>query len=104
MIDYVTNTLKTLPKEELIEIEDKVVYTLYDKKDEWHIKEQNGVFIVTGKAVQRLMGRINIEDNESMYYLQKCLKNMGIEDKLKEMGVCEGDTVILDEWELEWFD
>lgn len=104
LIDYVTNTLKTLPKEELIEIEDKVVYTLYDKKDEWHIKEQNGVFIVTGKAVQRLMGRINIEDNESMYYLQKCLKNMGIEDKLKEMGVCEGDTVILDEWELEWFD
>lgn len=104
LIDYVTNTLKTLPKEELIEIEDKVVYTLDDKKDEWHIKEQNGVFIVTGKAVQRLMGRINIEDNESMYYLQKCLKNMGIEDKLKEMGVCEGDTVILDEWELEWFD
>lgn len=104
LIDHVTNTLKTLPKEELIEIEDKVVYTLDDKKDEWHIKEQNGVFIVTGKAVQRLMGRINIEDNESMYYLQKCLKNMGIEDKLKEMGVCEGDTVILDEWELEWFD
>ena len=104
LIDYVTNTLKTLPKEELIEIEDKVVYTLDDKKDEWHIKEQNGVFIVTGKAVQRLMGRINIEDNESMYYLQKCLKNMGIEDKLKEMGVCEGDTIILDEWELEWFD
>lgn len=104
LIDYVTNTLKTLPKEELIEIEDKVVYTLDDKKDEWHIKEQNGVFIVTGKAVQRLMGRINIEDNESMYYLQKCLKNMGIEDKLKEMGVGEGDTVILDEWELEWFD
>ena len=47
---------------------------------------------------------INIEDNESMYYLQKCLKNMGIEAKLKEMGVCEGDTVILDDWELEWYE
>ena len=104
LIDYVTETLKTLPKEELIEIEDKMVYTLEDEKDNWTIKEENGVFIVSGKAVQRLMGRINIEDNESMYYLQKCLKNMGIEDKLREMGVCEGDTVILDDWELEWYD
>ena len=104
LIDYVTEELKNLPKEDLIEIEDKVVYTLEDKKDEWSIKEENGVFIVSGRAVQRLMGRVNIEDNESMYYLQKCLKNMGIDEKLKEMGVCEGDTVILDDWELEWYE
>lgn len=104
LIDYVTEELKNLPKEDLIEIEDKVVYTFEDKKDEWTIKEEDGVFIVSGRAVQRLMGRVNIEDNESMYYLQKCLKNMGIDEKLKEMGVCEGDTVILDDWELEWYE
>ena len=103
LIDYVTEELKNLPKEDLIEIEDKVVYTLEDKKDEWSIKEEDGIFIVSGRAIQRLMGRVNIEDNESMYYLQKCLKNMGIDKKLKEMGVCEGDTVILDDWELEWY-
>ena len=104
LIDHVSELLKTLPKEDLVDIEDRKVYTLEDKKDEWHIEEKNGVFIVTGKAIERLMGRINIEDNESMYYLQKSLKNMGVEDKLKEMGVCEGDTVILDEWELEWYE
>ena len=104
LIDYVSETLKTLPKEELVEIEEKVVYTLEDKKDEWAIIEEDGKFIVSGRAIQRLMGRVNIEDNESMYYLQKCLKNMGIEAKLKEMGVCEGDTVILDDWELEWYE
>ena len=104
LIDYVTEELKNLLKEDLIEIEDKVVYTLEDKKDEWSIKEEDGIFIVSGRAVQRLMGRVNIEDNESMYYLQKCLKNMGIDEKLKEMGVCEGDTVILDDWELEWYE
>lgn len=104
LIDYVTEELKNLPKEDLIEIEDKVVYTLEDKKDEWSIKEEDGIFIVSGRDVQRLMGRVNIEDNESMYYLQKCLKNMGIDEKLKEMGVCEGDTVILDDWELEWYE
>lgn len=104
LIDHVTEVLKTLPKEELIETEEKVVYTLEDKKDEWDIKEEDGVFYVTGKAIQRLMGGINIEDNESLYYLQKSLKNMGIEAKLKEMGVCEGDTVMLDDWELEWYE
>ena len=104
LIDYVSKVLKELPKEDLIEVEEKMVYTLEDKKDDWKITIENGIFKVSGKAVQRLMGRINIEDNESMYYLQKCLKNMGIEDKLKEMGVCEGDTVILDDWELEWYE
>ena len=104
LIDHVANTLKILPKEDLIEIEDKVVYTLEGEENQWTIKEENGVFIVKGKAIERLMGRVNIEDNESMYYLQKSLKNMGIEQKLKEMGVCEGDTVILADWELEWYD
>ena len=104
LIDYVSKQLKELPKEELIETEEKVVYTLEEKDNQWTIKEEDGVFIVSGKAVDRLMGRVNIDDNESMYYLQKCLKNMGIEAKLKEMGVCEGDTVILSDWELEWYD
>ena len=103
LIDHVTEVLKTLPKEDLIDIEEKMVYTLEDKTQEWTARKQGDIFIVEGRAVDRLMGRINIEDNESMYYLQKSLKNMGIEDKLKEMGVCEGDTVILDGWELEWY-
>ena len=50
------------------------------------------------------MGRINIEDNESMYYFHKCLKNMGIDDKLKELGICDGATVFISDWELEWQD
>ena len=104
LIDHVTEVLKTLPKEELVEIEDRVVYTLKDKDQEWEAYEEDGVFYVKGRAVDRLMGRINIEDNESMYYLQKCLKNMGIEDKLKELGVCEGDTVKISDWELEWYE
>ena len=103
LIDYVSKILKELPKEDLIEIEDKKVYTLEDEdKEKWQIKKENGVFIVTGKPIQRLIGRINIEDNESFYYLQKSLRNMGVDAKLREMGVCEGDTVVLEDWEFEW--
>ena len=104
LIDHVTEVLKTLPKEELVEIEDRVVYTLQDKDQEWEAYEEDGIFYVKGRAVDRLMGRINIEDNESMYYFQKCLKNMGIEEKLKEFGICEGDTVKISDWELEWYE
>ena len=103
LIDHVAEVLKTLPKEDLIEVEDKIVYELEDEKSKWSIRIENGEFIVEGKAVERLMGRINIEDNESMYYLQKCLKNMGIEDELIRMGVKEGDSVKLADWELEWY-
>ena len=103
LIDYVAKILKELPKEDLIEIEEKKVYTLDDDdKDKWQIKKENGVFIVTGKPIQKLIGRINIDDNESFYYLQKNLREMGVDSKLREMGVCEGDTVILEDWEFEW--
>ena len=103
LIDHVYEVLKTLPKEELIDIEDKIVYELEDEDSKWTIRKENDEFIVEGKAVERLMGRINIEDNESMYYLQKCLKNMGIEEELIKLGVKEGDSVKLADWELEWY-
>lgn len=103
LIDYIEKTLKVLPKEDLTQYEDRKVYTLEDE-EKWTIKKEDGVFIVSGKAIQKLMGRVNIEDNESIYYLQKSLKNMGVDAKLKEMGVQEGDTVILDDWELEWYE
>ena len=87
----------------MVEVEEKKVYTLDDEnKDKWTIRKENGVFIVTGKPIQRLIGRINIDDNESLYYLQKNLREMGVDDKLREMGVREGDTVMLEDWELEW--
>ena len=47
---------------------------------------------------------INLEDNESMYYFQKCLEQLGVNKKLKEAGVQEGDTVKVVDWELEWYD
>lgn len=104
LIDHVAEVLKTLPKEELVEVEDRMVYTLPEKDQEWEARRENDIFYVTGRAVDRLMGRINIEDNESMYYFHKCLRNMGIDNKLRELGICDGDTVFISDWELEWED
>ena len=104
LFNHVSKVLKTLPKEDLIEVEDRIVYTLKPDEKQFNIEVDNGEFYVTGPAIERLMGRINIGDNESMAYLERNLRELGINDELKKKGVKEGDTVKLLEWEFEWYD
>ena len=104
LLNRVSEVLKTLPKEELVEVEDRVVYTLEDDKDTFVVRKEGTMFIIEGKAINRLMGRINIDDNESMHYFQKNLKSMGIEDELKRQGIQEGDLVQVLNWTFEWYE
>ena len=76
------------------------VYTL--EEEGFQVEQKNGVFIITGKAVERLMGRVNIGDNESLYYFHKELNRLGVDAKLKEMGIKVGDIVKILDYELEW--
>ena len=103
LIKHVSELLKTLPKEDLIEYEDKKVYKL-EEKDEYTIRKEDGKFIIEGEPVERIMRRVNIADNESLYYFQKNLDELGVNQRLKEMGVQEGDIVKIADYELEWED
>lgn len=104
LFNHVSEIIKTLPKEEVVDIEDRIVYTLEDDEEQFTIDVIDGEFIVEGPAVERLMGRVNIGDNESYHYMEKMLKKLGIEDALREKGVKEGDTVKLLEWVFEWYE
>ena len=104
LLDYVSKTLKTLPKEELYETEEKMVYTLDNKEDEFEVIRNQNEFEVKGEAVERLIRRINIDDNESMYYLHKNLVNLGVEAELKKNGIKEGDIVKISNYEFEWYE
>jgi len=104
LFNHVSDVIKTLPKEEIIDIDDRVIYTLEEDKEEFTIKNVNGEFIVEGPAVETLMRRVDTTDNESFAYLEKRLKKLGIEKALKEKGVCVGDTVKILEWEFEWYE
>ena len=81
-----------------------MVYTLEDEEDEFTIRIEKDEFIVEGPAVEWLMRRINVGDRESIGFMQKMLKKLGIEDALKEKGICEGDTVNLDGYIFEWYE
>ena len=103
LIKYVSDLLKTLPKEELLEYEDKKIYKL-ENKDDYTIRKEEGMFVIEGEPVERIMRRVNIDDNESLYYLQKNLDELGVHEKLKKMGIKEGDIVKIADYELEWED
>ena len=104
LFSHVSEVLKNLPKEDLLEISERKVYTLKEDEKAFDIEVVDGEFIVTGPAIEKLMGRINIGDNESMAYFERNLNDLGINDALREKGVKEGDTVKFLEWEFEWFD
>ena len=104
LFNYVAKLIKTLPKEEVVDIEERIVYTLEEEQDQFEIEVKGNEFIVTGPAVERLMGRVNIGDNESYHYMEKMLKKLGIEQALKDKGVKDGDTVKILEWEFEWYE
>ena len=104
LMAYVSKTLKELPKEDLIDsVEEKVIYTLKEDKIGFDIEVIDDIYVVTGPSVERLMGRINLNDNESMHYFHKMLQKLGVDDALKKLGVKDGDTVRIADWELEWY-
>ncbi len=104
LMQRISTLLKELPKEDIVEAsEERVVYTLKEDEDEFKVEVVDGEYVISGPAVERLMGRVNIQDNESMHYFQRQLTALGIEAKLKAMGIKEGDTVKILEWEFEWY-
>ena len=103
LFKVVAEELKNLPREDIIEADDRVVYTLKEEKQGFEVKKENGEFIVSGPDVDRLMARVNLADNESMYYFQKMLRNLGIEEALRKAGAQDGDTVRFNDWKFDWY-
>ncbi len=104
LLDYVSKLLKTLPKEELVEKDERIIYTLEEDKDSFTVTREKNKFIIKGEAVERIIRRVNIEDNESLYYLHKKLRELGVDEELKKQGINEGDIVRIANYELEWYE
>ena len=82
----VAEELKNLPREDIVEQEEKIVYTLKEERKGFEINKEKGDYFVTGPDIDRLMSRVNLSDNESMYYFQKMLANLGVDEALKKAG------------------
>ncbi|OPX43106.1 GTPase ObgE [Ruminiclostridium hungatei] len=95
---YVSDTLGTLPDTILLDEskEEVVVYTAGEEKP-FHIRIEDGVYVVEGNWVRKVLGSTNMTNYESLQYFQRALKRKGVIAALEAMGIEEGDTVrILD--------
>ncbi len=92
VINYTSRLLAQLPEDE----EDDYDYLDLDeerKDDSIEITIDNGVYIVEGMYVRKIVGSTNFDDYESLQYFQRALRKSGIIDMLEAKGINEGDTV-----------
>ncbi|MBR6771965.1 MAG: GTPase ObgE [Clostridia bacterium] len=66
------------------------------------ITREEGVFVVSGKKLMEAIAMVDPDDYESLGYMQRVLRDMGVFAKLEEMGVQEGDTVSINNFEFEY--
>ena len=107
LMDYVSRRLDEIPKIELVQynFDDKVkVYKLDDEDKKFTIHKEGSVFVVEGAAVDSILRRVNIGDNESLFYLHRKLSEIGLNNELRKMHICEGDIVKIGGYEMEWED
>ena len=102
LVEYIATTLKDIPKEEIVHI-DETYDEVEELDQEWFIeKKSDDYYLVTGAPIERLMSKVNIFDIESRQYMQRVLNNMGVMKKLHEMGLKEGDIIDVLGYQLEY--
>jgi len=103
LIAYVGEWLEHyVPEPEAEETE--VVYDV-SKEDPERVtvkRDQSGDFVVAGKSLEKLVAMTNFQNDEAVRRFQYIWRIKGIDEKLKERGVREGDTVHIGEMEFEW--
>lgn len=104
LLNYVTELLDTTPDAPLIDEDDYFVEEL-DMSDNKEIKYfmDDDVYCIEGEYLERLMFSTNLSDIESLRRFQNVLKNKGVFDHLRELGIEDGDTVRIFDLEFEFY-
>ena len=104
LLNYVTELLDTTPDMPLIDEDDYFVEAL-DMSDDKEIKyfKDDDVYCIEGDYLERLMFSTNLSDIESLRRFQNVLKNKGVFDHLRTLGIEDGDTVRIFDLEFEFY-
>jgi GTP-binding protein len=65
-------------------------------------KTGEGMFTVSGSAVERLIARTDLESDEAVHRIQNTLERMGVVESLRALGASEGDKVVIGEREFDF--
>jgi GTP-binding protein len=101
LLDEVSRLLPELPPprtfQEAEEEEDGLVLD-----SGYEIRRENEVYVVEGPAMQRLIDSVNFDDEDSMNWFHRTLRDRGIINALREKGAGEGSTVRIEDMEFDF--
>jgi GTP-binding protein len=91
LIYAVWETIKATPLPAIAEPEPAEIELSPDEP--FAIEVEDGVYVVRGERVERLAQMTNFDSDEALARFEQILAKMGVEKKLRELGIHEGDTV-----------
>jgi GTP-binding protein len=97
--------LDTIEKQPLYEDERFESHVLYKFKREQPFtvtKESDGVYVIRGDEIEKIYKMTWFVTDEAFLRFSNKLRKLGIDDKLKEMGIQNGDTVRILDYEFEY--
>lgn len=97
----VLNTVDQTPK--VFEKEFEIEY-MADKKLPYTVeKSEDGVYVVEGPRIEKMLGYTNLDSEKGFDFFQKFLKQNGILNDLEKAGIEEGDTVRMYGLEFDYY-
>ena len=100
LLDTVVRLLPTLPPPRVFEVSEDDERPLTDEG--FVIRRENDTFYVEGAAMRRLINSVNFDDEDSMNWFHRTLRERGVIDALREKGATEGSTVSIDDMEFDF--
>lgn len=96
--------LDTISKQPLYEDEKIESHVLYKFKREqpFTIHKDNDTWVVLGKEVEKLLRMTKFNTDEAANRFANKLRRMGVDEKLRELGAEDGDTVRILDFEFEY--
>ena len=67
-------------------------------------RADDGAYVLSGQQLQKIFDSTNFNDMGSLRYLYKYIEKSGAIDKFLEMGLEEGDTIRIGDFEFEYWD
>ena len=103
LMNAVWNKLQTLPPIKEYEVEEIPLESLIRKDEGIKITQpEEGFFVVEAGWFPRVLRGIDVDDYESLQYMQNVLEKSGVFDALRQRGIQEGDTVSIYDIEFEY--
>lgn len=90
--------------EPIFVVEDDILYDIELEDEKYTIRVEGNRFIVEGNILEKLLDSTNFDDIDSMRFFQKRIRELGVIDKLEELGVNQDDTVEVCGYEFEFFE